>query len=772
MVGAGAPKRATAWRVAAAAGATLLLFVPVAAILAARVPNIDDTPLASAVPDGDDVAVDLTLKPAVGDRKAFLAMDAPAGGSWLPGVDAIDLRFATYETSPTLIRGVIDTPNGTCRFVAVRVARIANNGLVRFTRDGACRLTSASPRLWLTLRVGSSGRVALWTYAVPMKEFGAGRIVFKRNGGAGYLPRGRAIAPRQGDAPRRIALLAFVWSGALGMRGIAAWIGALAGAFGAGAWLALGSGARPRVAGAALAAFAIAATWAVVMPPLQAADEPNHLLSFARVVNDDILPERLAELARRTHFERIRFNADEHFRPGDVDRPYAVAWDAQVHAENTSARSPFTADFWRALSAALHLPGRPPFEIVLRIRLADALLFGLAVGLAAAVVLWGDHPAGSLWALAPIAFVPALPYFPMPVSEWSGLVTVTVVWAVGLRLLWRDNVRSDAAGLVIGASYALLLTSGAAALALAPLLAAALVGRIVLGPSASDRPWWRAAIFWGGLAAGLALAFPLVDTIFLHGYHRGDVAGVEGNALIAFLNRALDLVARAPWLVVLALTAAAAAELALGAVRRSNLVRQLGRALAAAAATVIAVWAIAVWVSSWWIDDSALPLIETSGAPTAVAYARIAVAHFLTSVRATHPDFLLFMTFWSGFGWLETRLPGPVMASLAAALVCGIAATVAWLARGRRFRSLGWFDMMTAGVIASVAAIAIADYALHRNVHGRYLIGAYVPLVLLAGQALTAIPTTVRGRIARGVVACLLLTLHAASVVVVLTRYF
>jgi hypothetical protein len=536
--------------------------------------------------------------------------------------------------------------------------------------------------------------------------------------------------------------------------------------------LALGAAVSQRAAGAALGALAVAATWAVVMPPLQAADEPDHLLGFARVVHDEAVPPRLEALARRTHFDRIRFNVDEHFRPADTERPYPKAWDSEVHAEDTPARSPFTAAFWRALSAALRLPGRAPFDILLRIRLADALLFGVAVGIAAALVLWGDHPNGSLWALAPIACVPALPYLATPVSEWSGLVAMTVLWAAGLRMLWRDNAQSNAAGVVVGVSYALLLACGASALALVPLLGAVLAGRIVLGPPAADRPWRRAAIFWGGLVAGLGVALPMLDVIFATGYHRGDIAGAQGHALFAVLNRLLARIGGAPWLVALALALGAGAEVGFGFVRRRWLARQVGRGLAVLSAVAIAGGALGVWASSWWIEYSQLPPIETSGAATAIDYARIAVAHFLTSPRATHADFLLFTTFWSGFGWLETQMPGALLGLLAAAMVAGLIGTPAWLARRRRFRSLGWFGLVAAGAIASVGAIAVADFALHRNVHGRYLVGLYVPLLVLAGQALTAIPEDGRARVARPAVACLLLALHAASAVIVLTRYF
>jgi hypothetical protein len=78
-----------------------------------------------------------------------------------------------------------------------------------------------------------------------------------------------------------------------------------------------------------------------------------------------------------------------------------------------------------------------------------------------------------------------------------------------------------------------------------------------------------------------------------------------------------------------------------------------------------------------------------------------------------------------------------------------------------------------AGLAASAAVTAIGSYGMHRNVHGRYLIGAaIIGMCLLAAPALLEhgkrIPVAVRSA-ALVALAC---GLHAVALVFLLGKYF
>ena len=102
----------------------------------------------------------------------------------------------------------------------------------------------------------------------------------------------------------------------------------------------------------------------------------------------------------------------------------------------------------------------------------------------------------------------------MHVSETAVLCSVYVLLAVSLAVLSCDGPRAHWAGLPFGLATGLMLAGGRSPWPLTALVAAALLGRVVLGPPRRAIPCRAAAVFWGGFGLGASVFFLLLDDAY------------------------------------------------------------------------------------------------------------------------------------------------------------------------------------------------------------------------------------------------------------------
>ncbi len=253
---------------------------------------------------------------------------------------------------------------------------------------------------------------------------------------------------------------------------------------------------RARGGGAALLAASLAVLYAVLAPPLSGPDEPYHLLGYADLTKDVALAEDAVAWMAETHLWRIRYNPEEHFRTIDVGQPFVVA-DPQLRPTEVAQRSAVLARLERAVAPLLR--GLPAPRVLLALRLLNALLFALAVGVATALAVALVPEPLPQWLAFPFLFVPSLPFFAMHVSETALLCSIYVLLAISLAVLFGDGPGSHWAGVPLGLATGLMLAGGRSPWPLTALVAAALLGRAVLGPSGSRRARRRCARLLGGL---------------------------------------------------------------------------------------------------------------------------------------------------------------------------------------------------------------------------------------------------------------------------------
>lgn len=774
-------------RLIAAGAAALVLTGPIAAVLLSRVANTVIVPLAPGDrPDWTPVPVKM-LTARDGDRQHSLPMFAAAPGTLLRH-PRVAILLATYGGTPTLDEAVLEWMDGRCSYRSAPGAVLENNQTLDLIKDAGCRAdekTAAEMRLTLRLKERDQ-RVAVWTYQ-PAPGIQAPELLRIWEGDPGTQQAGivRGTYLEDGERPRRIALLNYVWNIAADPTWI--WVTlAVAGGLTALSVLLLTSATnvspglpldpvasafrrkdqRKAVAKGALAcaslALALGILYATFVPPLQAPDEPDHLLAFANSSDRATMAAGTASLARRGHLERLQFHGDQRFRPSDVGHPWPKAWPAEVFAHDVASRSLTTFWWWKAtggLTRGLTTP-----RTLLAARLANAMLFAISMGVAA-LLFAAAAPGSRTRLLLPIVLlvIPTLPFFATHLAEFALLTDAYILFAASLCVLLADGPRVHRIGFPLGASIALALLSGRSAAPILPLFAAAVAGRIVMGQRESSRR--STAMFWTACGAGLSL-FPVFVT---DAFQSGLWPAHTEDSVATWFRLTAGLLRTHPWLLL------ASVPLGYGLERVFQRLPSNASGWAQGAARAVGYGLIAAvalsLVGSLIFQFPTLATREVASPATAGAYVRDVLLVGLTSLRLVGPDLLLSASFWGGFGWIDAVLPAGLIVALTTIVAAGVILTGVLIARHGDARHPVWILLLGAGGIAALAAYAVSNYFLNRNLHGRYVVGLYICTVLAAWT----IPLLheARARVpVRFLVVGTVVAVHAYALPFVLLRYF
>lgn len=764
--------------------AALAFVLPLVVVLSTRIPAtaerrlVDPTPLDTPLPVELPRAAVQSLSGVTFVHRMRLET---RNVEQVVGRSEIRLLVATHSTSPSLDDGEVAIGGTDCSFRTVRGAAFRNNDYLTFRRGPGCLPLRGTPtgELRLTLRFSTPGRAALWTYAPwPGVPISHDAIVVSDSAlpqsSARPVVRGVLVDTYPSNNARRIDLLAYVWQVAASPAWI--WLAVAAGGLliGAAAFSlsALAAADQTRGAGlphAATAAFcgcaALALMYAVLVPPFQAADEPNHFVTFAALVGRANLATDAAEWAELSHFERIQFHPDERFGPMDRERRGAK-WDDGIAQD--IARGAGIAWLWRP--ASLLVSRLPAARVLLALRLINVLVFAATgVCYVVLVVYLTRTRAPELW-MVPLFLVPTLPFFASYVSNYSLLVDAYIVLAAGIVVSSTRGPRGAAAGPIVAAAWVLAALVSRSALPLAPAIGALFAARLVIADG--PRPVASAAIFWGGVGIFSILGLAAADQTYLR-----RISDVGNQQLPSLASAVIRSVIDHPWLALLPAAAAAALEVAtVAAIRKIPrvAVERCQRA-AVLLAGAVAIALAAALVMSFVRTPLSLAPVDPQHPPPVSEYARAATYAGLTMFRFGRPDLLMSLTFWGGFGWLDTLLPDALVALLAGATGLAFVALFAWIARRGSVRLLVLVICLIAGYAASLAAYAASVISTTpADLHGRYLIGLYLLMVTVAW---TALPRAVEaGWINRRLTAAAIyiasVAVHLYSLSMILQRYF
>jgi hypothetical protein len=760
--------------------------------LSIRAADIVDTPLTVQNPGWPAVPVELSAEPSSDSRggtsrvrRALLALD---NVELLTRHPEIRILLATYFTRPTLKDAEISVLGTSCSYRTIPRATINDNEMLSFARGADCAPLRGSPtgELQLTIRSDDDGRIALWTVQpaeVPPDRQPVYVLVPKNNGSIRPILIGKYVDGAPPSGLRRADLLAYMWQ----IAPDANWIHLAAAAA---CFLLLGGIAvtphgrvddsRSRwplalraALGTGCAAAALGVLYSILVPPFQAPDEPSHFLAYANAAQQSNTAEEAAQWAMLGHLRRLRFHPDERFRPADIGHPSALAWGLEEVSYDLTDRGVGTRSWLLLRHYPTHLsaPGT-----LLALRLMNATIFAVVVALSAALAVWlTDVPFPQLMVF-PFLLVPSLPFFAMHVSNYAPLVSGYVLFAVGVTVTMLGGRRRHYAGLLLGLSASLILTTSRSALPTGAMLLSVLAGRLLLGGhgGASLKGAASAAtVFWGGFGLGLSSLFLLQPSRY---YDLLSVTLTQRGFLRTASLQA-SLWAHKEQLIAGVLLGVLAIEIGMSRIRlRLPGVGQRTARIAGAAAILAATTIVGLMISSLFVRFPQLPYLDPGRLPQRGIYLRQVAFSTLGFFRLTAPDFLLSSSFWVGFGWLDTIPPDWFVVTLTTLTGLALVALLISLAIHRDLSRLTWLALTAVGFVATLALYAVAALGLSQDLHGRYLLGLYLPVLPICWSVLV-LEEPVASRSLRWMPRCALLFglsawVHAYSLTVILSRYF
>jgi hypothetical protein len=272
-------------------------------------------------------------------------------------------------------------------------------------------------------------------------------------------------------------------------------------------------------------------------------------------------------------------------------------------------------------------------------------------------------------------------------------------------------------------------------------------------------------LFWAGSTLPICAGVWLIQWDYL-----------ERLRALVFETFGTVLVARASFslIVLLAGVAGYLAERGVGRLWARFEPRSNGTITRSIAGLLAAIVAGIMVVAIFW-GAPVLQMIDPAHPPGQNVYIRSVVLTGLTLLRPGSPDFLTSVTFWQGFGWLDT-IPSAALASLLSTAT-GIAfiCLLVQVGRTRASRTLVWICCAIVGYAATLAAYALSVIRLTpADLHGRYLLGLYLCIVLIAWSSLAQLEVSGRRRTALlpQLLALGCLAIHGYCLAAIVQRYF
>ena len=685
----------------------------------------------------------------------------------------IRLEVANYENSRNIVSAAISSADANCSYAARSGETFPNNSMLVFVRREHCApiQDGRQAELILTVQLDKPGPIAVWTGARPSNESAVAILIADKRdiNGAPRAIVGTIGRSDPSGSKSRLVLLNYVWqlsesaSWLVGFLGIATTLVAVAFFLLADARILGGEvSLRSRMGsmvGAACLALAFACVYACTVPPFQAADEPHHFAALATFLGTPALAVEATHLGQIGHIDQIRFDPAQHFNPSDVGHLGAILTVGVIPDMDMRGTGVFAV--WRVFAPLLR--GHTPAATLLLARTLNAVVFAAAVG-AFVYLAAGFTP--SRWPILdvfPALIIPTLPFFGMQVSNYAPLCATYILIAGGVSVFLWDGPRSWAAGPALGGAWAGAILLSRSALPLAPLLLGCGLARLV----SHERRESRGAVvaFWLGLSLPCAVALALLP---------GPLRDLVQSTLAPAGTHGRLAVAALPLAVIGAAVIAATVELRW---KRSSDQRELHvDRVVRRGAGIGAIMVAVVMVGSIFIAYPVAPAPDQAHVAAPGRYVIEMLLAGLTMFRFGQPDFDTSMSFWSGFGWLDTLLPNWTVTALA--ISCGLAliATLIWIARASRPTPGVHFFLMILGLIAAFALSAFSVVRITpASLHGRYLLGVYLCVVILCWHFLPQVASDMTRR-TRAIVlaACGLaaITVHAWATVTILARYF
>ncbi len=681
---------------------------------------------------------------AGGGIRFELKLDIDASNFPLAEADELQFLLGTHNSRPRVIAGEIKIADSACVFLAEET-RLLDNQFAHFVLRQPCEISPASSyRANLVLILKGTSHLSLWMRRAPLDSANDQKLAFSITEDQSRAYAIGLVTPKNhGEPITRLHKLAYMWDFNESLPFFLFGLELLFLIWSLAVFKILAQifdvQTRPifgTLISTALLLFSSSGLISVLTPPLQAPDEPDHLLGYLQLTGQSARTEELKDFAKNTHFERIKFQREQFFRASDIGAPYPTAWASHVSAAKPQVRSSTITFIW-SLYHQLIDEGTSIAKTILSLRLFNAVLWGLCLLIPLLLAATQARNAFNTMCgnLSFFLAIPVLSFFSMYISDFSITVVIAVSSTLLLSLIPKVKnliLVAVLSGLLIQLSLAGNKAGAAVLIVFLPLAWHGLYCR-----SMSDFTSRRSftAIFKDGFIywtiTGLFAYLPLIP---LHTIHLR-VLAAELRPIYTWIPRLREFITVDDYYkLALALAAVGlVGYLLLGLMgilflklSSARIQAKLSK-LAGYGLFFMMMFVVIFPIYSLFSDHlPSLQNIEVPMKPDFLAYFKNVFKVILTSLRLNHFDFYMQSSFWGGFGWLDT-IPNRWYLAFQNGLF--IVLILQFLRYWRRTAPL--YGLVTIGfwMLASLTLIAfLAYFELHRgsNLHGRYLIPAYV----------------------------------------------
>lgn len=448
-----------------------------------------------------------------------------------------------------------------------------------------------------------------------------------------------------------------------------------------------------------LALVAIIGFLVILVPPFQAPDEPDHVLSYLR--HTGAPPSQIQaskDFAKRIHFERIKFRPDQKFTTQDMERNFPVAWASHVQSTNTRARSLLTSWTWDHVSFLINRLSVA--HQVLALRSVNASILGLLTILCC---FFGNSRLTYL--------VMSIPYFVFLGCIVSDYALMPAFLLVALSVLsrlvdkearkWREAWFLVCLGVMASQS----LYEPRSLFLIAPSLLA-VAGFLFLNQPIRQ-VWFR----WSMIFVGSSLHWVFIDTF--------NLSTTEMDVRFS---------GYAPWLSPAYVPLLLMALMCLAFFIMQSLLVSFSafKKPCSKLSGWFMLWSLGTLILSAVVDLPQVGNIEIDQPPSLFAYSINLLSVVATWWRVNRLDFYLQSSLFVGFGWLA-QLPNWLAAVVNIWIVVALPHV---FPKQKRAVSVGSFLALGVFTITILVGLAYGALLTKQNLHGRYVLSYFVLLLL------------------------------------------
>jgi hypothetical protein len=501
----------------------------------------------------------------------------------------------------------------------------------------------------------------------------------------------------------------------------------------------------------------------IYLPPFQAADEPDHFLSFA----SSEMQDKGFKLAESQGFDRVKFRYLETLNSYELEESKVNGWPSHVQNINSyEIRSPLAHALYSVY--AKHVGSsladlRTLGVVLLTVSLAFVLGFYSYIRLSQNAIL--------LTIFLVAAFQPLL-YFAATVSNYSFLATLSMVYAAGyVGLIAAPKKALEHPWILLGFFFVLNLMFATSVNGLPQVISfLALLFLIAFARSERTHSHIQRLYFWSVFSLGSVLILWLMPVT-------AQSSIIAREMFVNILQRySLPLHTGAfAWPAVILAASGYVVEY-VGIWLRSHQHFKKHLTLMTMSLSCLILFATMTYFFS---QNGNMPFLSEGLAPEAASTSKVHLATYslkaalnsLWSQLGNYPDYWISQSFWNPFGWLDTNGPENISRFLNLMTLFGLLA----LARTKLAKRLSYPGVLPFVIVmVSALMIAIIAYqaaALGIDVVGRYLLSAQIFTGFVALGALVNL-ASLRSFLAELLLIITFLCWSIAGMLTVLDRYY